>query len=144
DSLRPGLLGGPGDVLARALELSVELDTGLVQAEESVQTRAADPAGELERDRDVLPELRAAVGDAGQPAISGGHVARVEVEQRDLEAGLLHRPRHGLHLIDARPHELDAGEAGVGGAPEALGERYFLEQKAEVGGKSHAWGPDRS
>src|SRR5580700_2160844 len=139
-ALRPGLLGGPGYVLARHLELGLDREPDPVHADERVEARASDPRGELERDRDVRTELLPPVRVAGEPAVAAGHVARVDVEQLDLELRLGHGARHRIDLIQPRPHERDAGEARIGGSPEPLVEGDVFEQEAEVRGKSHGEG----
>src|SRR5205823_818190 len=117
-------------------ELEPALAVALVEADQGVEPPAAELLRELERDGHVLAELSLALRVTGQASIAGGHVARVEVEQGDVEAGLADRR---LDLVDrlGRPPELHGAQPGGGGAPEALEERRFLEEDRDVGGESH-------
>ena len=87
----------------------------------------------LERHRDVLAEPVVTIRVAEEPAVSGCHVAGVEVEHDDLKARVGDRALYRVELVEPRPHELDTGESGRARPGEALGERRVLEQEAEVG-----------
>src|SRR3954452_19790012 len=155
DPVRGGLVGGPADVLGGERELLVargrlRLDGpeqpdllaergGLaLEPDERVHALAAEPPGEVERDRHVLAEAVLAVAVAEQAPVAFGHLAGVEVEQRDLQVRLLDRRLDLVERLAGGPPELHGVEARRGGALEALQEGRVLEQDRDVGAELHS------
>ncbi len=137
-ALRRGRPRGRADVLARTLELRVQRDIRQREADEGVEPLAAHGPGELEGDRDVLVEAALPLRIVDEPAVAGGQVPAVEVDQHHVEPGVAHGSRHGVEVLYGRPPELHGGEAGPRGGVKALEERALGEEDGDVGGE--AWG----
>ena len=127
--------------LSRAIaQLRLAVEAFELVAGERVELRAPDRGRQLERDRHVGPEgvLERRVAD--QPAIARGHVARVEVQQRHLDAGVCDRRLDRGEVLAARPPQLDHLEARLARTGESLEERHLREQDRDVGAEPH--GPE--
>ena len=110
---------------------------GLVgdDAGHGVKARARKRLGVIERRADAVPELALAARQRRQAPLSGLALPRRHVEE-DLVEAVSRQPigQRARRPIIAR-RVLDAGESGLGGALEAVQERRFGEQHAEIGGE---------
>ncbi len=98
-------------------------------------------AGQAQRLRDARGELRLARRQRREAALAGGEIARRRVDQHALQV-VLREPRGDLGRRNVvREGELDSAKTGARRRAEAIEEREFVEQKAEVGGKARHSSP---
>ena len=120
-------------VVARERELVVQRHRLDPLADERVEPRAADGRGELERNRHVVEELRAPARVGRQPAVAGGGVATVEVQQHQLQRCVGNCGADVAGLDVAVPVHLDGAETGSASRREPVEQRQLTEQQRHVG-----------
>ena len=116
----------------------VQRVTLVPQPGQQVQPRAAAVRRDPQRQWHVGPQLGDAVGVGGQAAVAGGHVPRVEVEQREVQPPALGQLRQPRGVVVARPPQLDRAEPGRGGPGEPLRQRQARPEQGQVDARTAA------